>query len=291
MGGHLLEKYMNERERKKTGLGPGIHEISQWPENILEKPCKSVRRDVDFGTVPRFKPEKKFVTPGPGYTRKNPYHYMDENKRLGSSCTPTFEYDGLRPRFSRISKPWSQPCNLYNVKHPDSLEAFLKKVTGKRGPYDLFTGPRNESSLIGYQKRAKLVDHGDWPKLLPGEFEKLLHKSNYFKGRWTTCPRFPKMSGLRLMLQDLALSYKDPTHPGPGHYHPKSPRKPKNTKNYPFNSNIDFPRPGVPFRIHPGPGRYRIRDTKDVQGHGWTCVFKSKTPRTDFIVIPQYRSF
>nr|XP_033336304.1 lymphocyte expansion molecule-like [Megalopta genalis] len=291
MGGKMLDKYMVERERMRTGLGPGIHEISQWPDDVMEKPCKSVKRNVGFGTVARFKPALKFDTPGPGYTRKNPYHYLDERKRLGSSCVPTFEYDGLQPRFARTSKPWRLPCNLYKVRHPDTFEAFLQKVTGKRGPYDLFTGRRDESSLIGYQKRTKLDDHGDWPRSLPSELDKLLHKSNYFKGRWTTCPRFPKMSGLRLVLQELALSYKDPKHPGPGHYSPKSPRKPKNAKNYPFDSNIDFVRPGPPFKIHPGPGRYDTEIAKHVRGHGWSWVFKSKTPRTKFIVIPSYRSF
>ncbi|XP_031837091.1 ciliary microtubule-associated protein 2 [Nomia melanderi] len=294
MGGRLVEKYTVDRERMKTGLGPGIHEISQWPENILEKSCKTIRRDADFGTVHRFKPDIKSATPGPGvhrYTKKNPYHYLDENKRRGLSCVPSFEYDGLRPRFSTILKPWSLPCNLYNAKYPETLEAFLKKVTGKRGPYDLFTGPRDERTLIGYQKSIKLEDRGEWPKSLPSELDKLLQKSNYFKGRWTTCPRFPKKSGLRLMLQDLALSYKDPSHPGPGHYNPKSPGKPKNAKNYPFNSNVDFVRPGPPFEIQPGPGRYRIKETEKIRGHGWTWVFKSKAPRTNFLITRSYRSF
>ncbi|XP_076624206.1 ciliary microtubule-associated protein 2 [Colletes latitarsis] len=213
---------------------------------------------------------------------------MDERKRVGSSCVPTFEYDGLQPRFQTISKPWSLPCNLYDVRHPDSLEATLRKVTGKRGPYDLFTGPRDDSTLIGYQKVAKLIDYGDWPKSLPSE---IFCKSNYFKGRWTTCPRFPKISGVRLMLQDLALCYKDPKHPGPGHYNPKLPRKPKNAKQYPFDSNIEHVRPGPSLEIRPGPGRYKIKETGSVKGHGWTFVFKSKAPRTDFIFIPTYNSF
>lgn len=69
MGGRVFEKYIVKKERMKTGLGPGIHEISQWPENILEKSCKTIRRDADFGTVPRFEPDTKFATPGPGVHR------------------------------------------------------------------------------------------------------------------------------------------------------------------------------------------------------------------------------
>ncbi|XP_053999103.1 lymphocyte expansion molecule-like [Hylaeus anthracinus] len=213
---------------------------------------------------------------------------MDERKRIGSSCVPTFEYDGLRPRFQTIAKPWSLPSNLYDVKHPDSLEATLEKFTGKRGPYDLFTGPRDDSTLVGYQKPAKSIDCGDWPKSLPNE---LLRKSNYYKGRWSTCPRFPKKSGVRLMTRDLALCYKDPTHPGPFHYNPTSPRKPENAKRYPFNSNIEHVRPVPSSEIRPGPGRYSIKDMHSIKGHGWTSVFKSKTPRTDFIIIPSYNYF
>lgn len=94
-----------------------------------------------------------------------------------------------------------------------------------------------------------------------------------------------------MMLQDLALSYKDPSHPGPGHYNPREPRKPRNAKNYPFDSNVENVRPYPSSDIRPGPGRYKIREWDRVKGNGWTFVFKSKTPRTDFIFIPTYNAF
>ncbi|XP_076390396.1 ciliary microtubule-associated protein 2 [Megachile rotundata] len=291
MGGRLLEKYVTQRNLMRTGRGPGTHEIIQWPDDILKKSCKTVRTDVGFGTVPLFKLDSIPEIPGPGYTRKNPYYYIDKRRQEGLSRIPTFEYDGLQPRFRRVSKSWSLPCNLYNVKHPDTIEAFLKKTTGKRGPYDLFTGPRDSSTIKSYLTTAKLEDNGDWPKLLPSELDKLLHKSNYFKGRWITCPRFPKVPGIRMVLQDIALCYKDPKHPGPGHYDPKSPRKPKNAKNYPFDMNVEFVRPVILTDTQPGPGRYNIKGKDIIKGHGWTFVFKSKAPRTNFIVIPTYNAF
>lgn len=103
--------------------------------------------------------------------------------------------------------------------------------------------------------------------------------------------RFPKVPGTRMMLKDLALCYKDPKHPGPGHYDPRSPRRPRNAKNYPFDINVEFIRPGPSWKIHPGPGRYRIKDTRSIKGRGWTFVFRSKAPRTNFIVIPTYSAF
>lgn len=94
-----------------------------------------------------------------------------------------------------------------------------------------------------------------------------------------------------MVLQDLALCYKDPEHPGPGHYDPKSPRKPRNTKNYPFNINVEHVRPVTMSDIHPGPGRYKIKEKRRIKGNGWTFVFKSKLPRTNFIIIPSYNAF
>lgn len=94
-----------------------------------------------------------------------------------------------------------------------------------------------------------------------------------------------------MALRDIALCYKDPKHPGPGHYSPRSPRKPKNTKNYPFDSNIEYARPHPPSEIRPGPGRYNIKEIDDIRGHGWTWVFKSKAPRTNFIVIRKHNAF
>ncbi|XP_026675321.1 lymphocyte expansion molecule-like [Ceratina calcarata] len=292
MGGKIPEKYLIEKDVLRRGRGPGTHEIVQWPDTVLYRPCKTIKRDVGFGgTVPLFQPSWPSTTPGPGYTR-NPYRYIDRRRRRGSSCVPTFEYDGLRPRFPPVTtKSWILPCNLYDVRDTRTLDAVLNKVTGKRGPYDLFTGPRDDSTLRSYQATVKLEDRGDWPKSLPSELDKLLHKSNYFKGRFTTCPRFPKISGLRSMLKDLALAYKDPKQPGPGHYDPKSPRKPTSTKNYPFDINVEFVRPEPLTVLQPGPGRYKIRDVRTVEGNGWTFVFKSKAPRTKFIVIPTYNAF
>lgn len=36
----------------------------------------------------------------------------------------------------------------YRVKEPNTLDAVLRKTTGKRGPYDLFTGRWTEGKLI-----------------------------------------------------------------------------------------------------------------------------------------------
>lgn len=65
MGGKL-EKHATQRYLMKTGRGPGTHEIPEWPEIILDKACKTIKRDVGFGTVPLFEPTWPSTTPGPG---------------------------------------------------------------------------------------------------------------------------------------------------------------------------------------------------------------------------------
>lgn len=91
---------------------------------------------------------------------------------------------------------------------------------------------------------------------------------------------------MRMMLQDLSTCYKDPDEPGPAHYNPRTPRKPSSLKKYPFDSNIEYARPLPLNGTRPGPGRYKIKQKYRVKGHGWTCVFKSKVPRTIGVILP-----
>lgn len=94
------------------------------------------------------------------------------------------------------------------------------------------------------------------------------------------------------MLQDLSMCYKDPDEPGPGYYDPRTPRKPSTFKSYPFNSNVEHVRPLPPRGIRPGPGRYTIKRDSSIKGQGWTCVFRSKVPRTiGAIIPPSYSDF
>ncbi|XP_024941380.1 uncharacterized protein LOC112494435 [Cephus cinctus] len=279
MGGHLLEKYVFERNLQKTGRGPGTHEISQWPDNILDRSCKTIKANVGFGITPRFKKDARKNMPGPGYL-SDLFRFKNHNRFKKHSSLPTFEFDGLRSRFQKSLHSWSLPCNLYNPRHPDCLDNLLSKVVSKRGPYDLFTGCRDYTSVKGYLAMPSTIYNKDWPMGFSGEIDKLLHKSNYFKGLWTHCPRFTKKPFTRIMLNDPSLCYKDPDQPGPGYYEPQQISKPKNALRYPFDSNILNVRPLRCKEICPGPGRYPTKVPKNIKGNGWSWVFKSKAPRT-----------
>lgn len=67
MGGRYEGKLKEQREQLKMGRGPGTHEILQWPDDVLQKPCKTTKRNVGFGgIVPLFQPSWPSLTPGPG---------------------------------------------------------------------------------------------------------------------------------------------------------------------------------------------------------------------------------
>ncbi|XP_076235039.1 uncharacterized protein LOC143179610 [Calliopsis andreniformis] len=69
MGWRDLKEHAIQKDLMRTGRGPGTHEIPQWPENVLQAPCKTIQRDVGFGTVPLFKPAITSTTPGPAILR------------------------------------------------------------------------------------------------------------------------------------------------------------------------------------------------------------------------------
>lgn len=90
-----------------------------------------------------------------------------------------------------------------------------------------------------------------------------------------------------MMLQDISTCYKDPDEPGPGHYNPRMPQKLSSIKRYPFDSTVArFHRMLPSSGTCSEPGRYKIKENYRIKGHGWTCVFKSKVPRTIGTVIP-----
>lgn len=60
---------------------------------------------------------------------------------------PRFEWDGLVPRFKDTEPAFRKPPNIYNVPDPNSLEALMKRVVSIKGPYNLFTGKRDGTSI------------------------------------------------------------------------------------------------------------------------------------------------
>lgn len=71
---------------------------------------------------------------------------------LASSTTiksnvPPFEWDGFMDRFRRPSRSWEMAPNRYDPIDRGTIQTLLNKVVSKRGPYDLFTGPRDNTTI------------------------------------------------------------------------------------------------------------------------------------------------
>lgn len=131
---------------------------------------------------------------------------------------PTFEWDGFVERFKDTAKNWNLAPNRYSVKDRGDMNALLTKIVSKRGPYELFTGPRDYTTIHNHFSLPKKLGPDKY-YTYPTELDYVLHhpsKSRYAK--FLKGPRFPKVPTSRLMLKDLSMCYKDPDDPGPANY-------------------------------------------------------------------------
>lgn len=88
---------------------------------------------------------------------------------------PTFEWDGLADRFKGASQPWKLAPNRYTAKDHGSMTTKLSKVVSKRGPYDLFTGPRDDSTIKNHFAPPAFKGPLNWFNTWPNELDNLLH--------------------------------------------------------------------------------------------------------------------
>lgn len=144
---HVLK---TRRFLKSLG-GPGTYDIS---EEVFAR--KSSNRGVDsgFGKQPKFYSTIKSFQPPPGtYGKDISTQSIVTHKQL--TPIPMFEWDGFLSRFKDTTKPWSLAPNRYDANDRGSIEELLQKVVSRRGPYDLFTGPRDNSTIKNHFSRPK----------------------------------------------------------------------------------------------------------------------------------------
>ena len=65
LGGRLLGKFGVVEKKRSNYIGPANYDLKKWPENVLQKTGTNVKRDLGFGTAPRFPKKQKSCTPGP----------------------------------------------------------------------------------------------------------------------------------------------------------------------------------------------------------------------------------
>ncbi|KAK6642460.1 hypothetical protein RUM43_003962 [Polyplax serrata] len=262
-GDHILAR----RKWDKCINGPGWHNLPDLPPG----------RDTKFLKKARFSvPKAKSSVPGPGTYGKNhvPFTLKEENsKEKGFSFSNVMPFQATRGRPKSLDPQPSYhlPPNVYNIK--SSTEQLISKRTSKRGPYDLFTGPRFQiKGLI----IPKSVDTKQLPalKIDPNAWN---HPKNMFKGKFMRSGK-DSIVTTRIALENQTANQNILSNPGPSDYNPFPPVVIP-PSNFPFNSSVMNARPTGRTELQPPPGRYYTGRMKRIFGDGLRSAFISKTAR------------
>ncbi|XP_045465475.1 lymphocyte expansion molecule-like isoform X1 [Harmonia axyridis] len=280
---------LEARAFQRVHRGPGTYNI---PEDIDRQKSCSVVENKGFTTERKFCTHFKYNIPPMNTYFRNIYSKHPSSKKTFGNVA-RFEWDGLQQRFKDTEPSFRKPPNLYNVPDPNSLEALMKRVVSIRGPYNLFTGKRDGTSIKNHFSPPYTIVP-DRYHLEPSDIDIMLHhpmKSRY--GKFFQEERFPKKPTSRMQLADLTMCYKDPEEPGPGHYDLSREFSFKHEEQtiYPFGSSNMNQRPPTPWPIHPGPGRYYIKPPSCRKRNTPSWMFLSKLERKFFNKPESYADF
>lgn len=277
---------LENRKYMKCSGGPGIYDI---PESIWQAKKCSILTNKDFGMTKRFTTLRN-NNPGPGSYGKDIAKTTTMNMNRFST-KETFEFDGFVDRFKPPYKPWAMPPNKYRPVDRNSIEKLLSRVVSKRGPYDLFTGPRDGTTIKNHFAPPLKCSPDKYYSYLDGANYLLLHPNKKMTGQFFKANRFPKYPATRMMMNDISTCYRDPKFPGPASYDIKqSSIRILDKSQHAFNDSKVEARPGRKWEISPGPGRYKIKHPHCSQKKRATCVFLSKTGRQEHKAI-DYTTF
>ncbi|XP_059055335.1 lymphocyte expansion molecule-like [Achroia grisella] len=267
--GYRNQSVLEQREWQRSLLGPAWHVI---PTNTKYEPaCKN----LSFGRTSRSRPSKNEI-PGPGtYYRAVPF-----KEPYGSHSTrATFNRE--EPcRFKDTSPKWSLAPNRYIIVDKESIEQKSKKVVSLRGPYDLFTGKRDGSTIKNHFNTSLKCAAATWPISLKGSLEE--YKKSHF-GVMNKTSRSQPCRG-RNALVDVSMCFKRPEEPGPAHLNINKPRILQQNKQG-FNSSYDKAPGYQRMVVWPAVGRYNVKNVDCGQGH--RHVFLSKLGRTIGAILQQ----
>ncbi|KAM3968466.1 uncharacterized protein ACR2FA_006639 [Aphomia sociella] len=270
--GYRNQTVLEQRKWQLSVLGPAWTEIP--PFTKYQPACKN----VGFGRTSRTSPSKNSI-PGPGTN----YSVVPFKAPYGPHSTrPTFERE--EPcRFKDTCPRWSLAPNRYIIVDKECIEQKSKKIVSIRGPYDLFTGKRDGSTIKNHFNTSLRCAAATWPIALKGSLEK--YKKSHF-GVMNKTNRSKPYRG-RNALVDISMCVKHPEEPGPAHLNiDKSKIFVQNKRG--FNSSYDKPPGYKRVIVWPGVGRYNVRDVDcDIFGQGHRHVFLSKLGRTIGAYIQQ----
>lgn len=272
--GYRNQKILEERRWQDSLLGPAWTEVPD--PTHYEPACKN----VNFGRTPRFKPSRNSI-PGPGtYYKENPYKapYGPHSTR------PTLEREEAC-RFKDLVPRWCLAPNRYSIIDRESIEQKSNKIVSKKGPYSLFTGKRDGSTIKNHFSTSLKCSAAHWPMGgLPGSLE--TYKKRRF-GEMNKTNRDQPYRG-RNGACSLAMCVRKFGEPTSTTYDVDKPKEFVQYK-YGFNSSYDRPPGYMRVVIWPGVGRYTIRRPSvcGLPGNGHRHVFLSKVERTIGSILPE----
>ncbi|KAL3271294.1 hypothetical protein HHI36_021784 [Cryptolaemus montrouzieri] len=274
------------RAFQRIHRGPGTYNI---PEDIDKQKSCSVVENKGFTMKKRFSTHFKHDVPPPDTYFRDIYA-RPHNAKRNFGKVEAFEWDGLVTRFKDTEPAFRKPPNRYKVPDPNSLEALMNRVVSTKGPYNLFTGKRDGTSIKNHFSPPYTVVP-DRYHLEPSDIDKMLHhpmKGRY--GKFLQEERFPKKPTARMLLADLTMCYKEPKEPGPGHYDMsnQSSFKTMEPAMHSFGSSDINQRPPTRWPIHPGPGRYYIKGSGCEKKLKPSWVFLTKPGRSFFVTPEKY---
>ncbi|KAM8930609.1 ciliary microtubule-associated protein 2 [Pelodytes ibericus] len=280
---HLFYKETWERNRiLKESMGPGRYNVKSFLEHMQEKP--SSIRGVCATKEVRFKEDWKNCYPGPGTYGKhgNPYTLLDERAAKSASIKGIMETDTvIRKPLQNIGSGLAP--GTYTLK--SHVDETLTHMVGKRGPYDLFSGPRDKPLCYGHFGSQKKNESEPGAYKLKSFIEDLESQQRKKHGTFGKIAQYPRVPTERICCSSLIHCPRPPNDPAPGFYDIQPSITPKRQSTVPFSSSAKrFDRKACRLLFgttNPvGVGRYDI--TKQIRGKTAPChrsSFVSKTER------------
>ncbi|KAM5248582.1 ciliary microtubule-associated protein 2 [Ctenodactylus gundi] len=219
---------LKERRLQDRKLGPGSYDLKDFLEELQQKPC-SRRGLLSSGEV-RFREQIPNYYPGPGnYGEKgNPYTLLEENAWNRSHS------EGVLCRMSgKLPSVAHQGSGLgpgtYSIK--GSIEEFLARTTGTRGPYDIFSDDRSKPPPYGHyasqkEKPRELINFKSFVDELNS-----LHKKKH--GVFSKLPRNVGPPPEKIYSSTIGQRSRKPATSGVSSSPPSEPES-KNVKQPPF---------------------------------------------------------
>ncbi|KAK6990346.1 lymphocyte expansion molecule [Biomphalaria glabrata] len=267
---HLLYKEQwEEKKMLQKKLGPGSYNIKDFIQINNAKPHSG--RGICENLAPRFENKHMSATPGPGTYGIDgiPQKAMDEKAKKSASTKGILDAGDRKRNLPSIGSHLGP--GTYN--HTSCTEQLLNKVTGIKGPYNLFSLERDAKTVIGHHAIVRPANLGPGQYDVKSFVDELNNEHKRSHGRFAKVDQYPDT-----FLQDF---------PGPGIYDVKQHNsKCSHGVNIPgFLSSAKrddkLSQKFFTGNYNPvGAGRYDVQKYEEAQDvNGCTSSFKSRTNR------------